>query len=34
MSRRDEEGKMISPSLHDMFPFIPEDEMKKLMISE
>lgn len=34
MSRRDEEGKMISPSLHDMFPFISEDEMKKLMISE
>ena len=34
MSRTDENGKMLSPALHDMYPFIPLDEMKELMISE
>lgn len=31
MSRTDENGKMLSPALHDMFPFIPESEMNSLM---
>lgn len=34
MSRRDENGKMLSPALQDMFPFISPAEMKELMISE
>lgn len=34
MSRTDENGKMLSPALHDMYPFIPLDEMRELMISE
>ena len=33
MSRTDENGKMLSPALHDMYPFIDEEEMKELMIS-
>lgn len=31
MSRLDEDGKMLTPVLHDMYPFLDEDEMKKLM---
>ena len=31
MSRTDENGKMISPALHDMYPFLPEEELKGLM---
>jgi acetolactate synthase-1/2/3 large subunit len=34
MSKKDENGRMMSPALHDMFPFIAEDEMKELMISQ
>lgn len=33
MSRTDKNGKMLSPALQDMYPFIPEEEMKELMIS-
>ena len=33
MSRTDKNGKMLSPALQDMFPFIPEEEMNELMIS-
>lgn len=32
MSRVDENGVMISPALHDMYPFLPRDELDKLMI--
>ena len=31
MSRLDENGKMLTPALQDMAPFLPEDEMKELM---
>ncbi|MEE3392718.1 MAG: thiamine pyrophosphate-binding protein [Lachnospiraceae bacterium] len=31
MSRVDENGKFITPALQDMYPFLPEDEMKELM---
>lgn len=34
MSRTDENGKMLSPALHDMYPFISKDELNRLMISE
>jgi acetolactate synthase-1/2/3 large subunit len=35
MSRVDENGKFVTPALQDMYPFLPEEEMKKLMeISE
>ena len=34
MSRTDENGKMLSPALQDMYPFLPYEEMKELMISE
>lgn len=34
MSRTDEQGKMLSPALHDMFPFISQEELKNLMICE
>lgn len=34
MSRLDENGKMLTPALHDMAPFLPEDEMKALMFRE
>ena len=33
MSRTDEKGRMLSPALQDMYPFISEKEMKELMIS-
>ena len=33
MSRTDKNGKMLSPALQDMYPFISEEEMKELMIS-
>ena len=32
MSRIDENGKMKTPALHDMYPFLEEDEIKKLML--
>lgn len=32
MSRADKNGVMISPALHDMYPFISEGEIEKLMI--
>lgn len=31
MSKLDEEGKMTSPKLHDMYPFVSEEDMKWLM---
>ena len=34
MSRLDENGKMLTPALQDMYPFLPEEELKKLMIVE
>jgi len=34
MSRIDESGKMKSPSLHDMYPFLDEKVVKELMVSE
>ena len=33
MSRLDENGKMQTPALHDMYPFLDESEIKKLMLS-
>ena len=32
MSHLDENGKMQSPVLHDMFPFLDEEEMERLML--
>lgn len=34
MSRLDENGKMLTPALQDMYPFLPESEYKSLMIGE
>lgn len=34
MSRLDENGKMLTPALQDMYPFLPEEELKELMIGE
>lgn len=34
MSRLDENGKMLTPALQDMYPFLPEEELKELMIRE
>lgn len=34
MSRIDENGVMQTPALHDMFPFIEEEEVEELMISK
>lgn len=34
MSRTDENGRMLSPALQDMYPFIEADELKSLMLSE
>lgn len=34
MSRLDENGKMLTPALQDMYPFLPEEEFKSLMIKE
>lgn len=34
MSRLDENGKMLTPALHDMSPFLPEDEIDKLMFHD
>lgn len=31
MSRLDENGKMLTPALHDMAPFLSDDDMRKLM---
>ena len=31
MSRQLEDGTMLTPALHDMFPFLPESEMRKWM---
>ncbi len=32
MSRLDENGKMLTPALHDMYPFLEEKEMEQLML--
>ncbi|HIW80366.1 MAG TPA: thiamine pyrophosphate-binding protein [Candidatus Acetatifactor stercoripullorum] len=32
MSRLDENGKMLTPALHDMYPFLDEKEMEQLML--
>lgn len=34
MSRTDKNGKMLSPALQDMYPFIDADKLKEFMISE
>ncbi len=34
MSRMDENGKMLTPALQDMYPFLPEEEYKELMIKD
>lgn len=34
MSRLDENGRMLTPALQDMYPFLPEEELKELMIRE
>ena len=34
MSRIDENGQMNSPALHDLYPFVPEEDMKWLMMNE
>lgn len=34
MSRLDENGKMLTPALQDMYPFIEQEEYKKLMIKD
>lgn len=34
MSKLDEKGKMTSPKLHDMYPFVPEDDMKWIMLEK
>lgn len=34
MSRADKNGVMMSPALHDMYPFIPEEELRAFMIEE
>lgn len=34
MSRLDENGKMLTPALQDMYPFLPEEEYKELMIKD
>lgn len=31
MSRLDEDGRMLTPALHDMFPFLSQEEMSQLM---
>ncbi len=33
MSKTDKNGKMLSPALHDMYPFISDEELNELMIS-
>ena len=32
MSRLDENGKMLTPALHDMYPFLEQEEMNQLML--
>lgn len=34
MSRLDENGKMLTPALQDMYPFLPEEEYRELMIRD
>lgn len=34
MSRMDENGNMLTPALQDMYPFLPEEEYKDLMIKD
>lgn len=34
MSRLDENGKMMTPSLQDMYPFLPEEDYRELMIGQ
>lgn len=33
MSRLDENGKMLTPALHDMYPFLEKEELDKLMLN-
>lgn len=33
-SRMDNDGKFLTPALHDMYPFLKENELRELMISE
>lgn len=33
MSRLDENGNMLTPALHDMYPFLEKSELESLMIS-
>lgn len=34
MSRLDESGKMLTPALQDMYPFLPDEEYRELMIKD
>lgn len=34
MSRLDENGKMLTPALQDMYPFLPEEDYQELMIGQ
>ena len=34
MSRLDENGNMLTPALQDMYPFLPEEDYRKLMIGQ
>lgn len=34
MARLDESGKMLTPALQDMYPFLPEDDYRELMIGQ
>lgn len=34
MSRLDENGKMLTPALQDMYPFLPDEEYRELMIKD
>lgn len=34
MSRLDEDGKMLTPALEDMYPFLPEEDYRELMIGQ
>lgn len=34
MSRLDENGKMLTPALQDMYPFLPEEDYRELMIGQ
>ena len=34
MSRLDENGKMLTPALQDMYPFLPKEDYRELMIGQ